>query len=447
MIPILLLALVHSPADKSLDQAIASRDTTRTVTQIQALVQKYGFQAFSTVADAIADVESVAEGQWYVVDRHRIFIASVKAFSGITDSQLGSEISKVLKQNRRWPARIFALEVSLQSASIDSVQLALSAIDDKSPQAASVAARILGWSQSVLAIEPLISAMTRWEQASTRDRVVHGGRKELDKRAGDRAWLACRDALERLTGISLHAADQYKNWVAAHRDEIDPSKVDLTKPREKVTGTGLFGLDITGKNIVFVIDISGSMLATDPPSDEEMERIQRSTGIGDSIEEKIHQLMEGRRRIKRARNELRRAIESLGEDKNFSLISFSSAVQPWSDVLVPATKENRKSAVQFIDGFRAHGITVTDEALLEALSDATVDTIYLITDGAPTHIGSQGDQMPPDAADLMKRILEDTRAINHLRGIRIFTLGFIGAEEDFLDTLAKDNHGRYVRIR
>ena len=55
--------------------------------------------------------------------------------------------------------------------------------------------------------------------------------------------------------------------------------------------------------------------------------------------------------------------------------------------------------------------------------------------------------MPVDAASLMKRILEDTRAINHLRGVRIFTLGFIGAEEEFLETLAKDNHGRYVRIR
>jgi len=47
----------------------------------------------------------------------------------------------------------------------------------------------------------------------------------------------------------------------------------------------------------------------------------------------------------------------------------------------------------------------------------------------------------------MKRIIEDTRARNHLRGVRIFTLGFIGAEEEFLDKLATDNHGRYVRIR
>ena len=166
-----------------------------------------------------------------------------------------------------------------------------------------------------------------------------------------------------------------------------------------------------------------------------------------SVEEKINQLMDGRRRIKRARRELTNAIESLGDDKNFSIISYSSNVQRWSDVLLPATRENRRSAVGFIGAIQAQGITITDVALAQALSDPTVDTVYLITDGAPTHIGSQGNQMPPDAPQLMKQILENTRARNHLRGVRIFTLGFIGAEENFLDKLATQNHGRYVRIR
>ena len=47
----------------------------------------------------------------------------------------------------------------------------------------------------------------------------------------------------------------------------------------------------------------------------------------------------------------------------------------------------------------------------------------------------------------MRRILAETRAVNHLRGIRIFTLGFVDAEEEFLKKLAEENNGRYVRIR
>ncbi|MGE4619832.1 MAG: VWA domain-containing protein, partial [Planctomycetota bacterium] len=363
------------------------------------------------------------------------------------NNSMTSEIKKIIQKHKQWPARVLALEVSLQSADVDSFQLALIGIKDKSPQVVSVASRILGHSQNVLALEPLISAMLRWEESTTTEKAVRGGREELKIKSGDRAWLSCRDALERLTGISLHQAMAYKNWIAAHRDEIDPSKVDLSKPAKKVTGTGLFGLDITGRNIVFVVDISGSMMATDPPSAEELDRISRTTGVDGSVNEKIQQLMENRRRIKRARSELRRAVESLGDSKNFTLISYSSTVEAWKDVLVPATGDHRKSAVQFVESLKAQGITVTDEALSVALSDPTVDTIYLITDGAPTHIGSQGDQMPPDSRELMKSILQETKARNHLRGVRIFTLGFIGAEEQFLNQLATDNHGRYVRIR
>lgn len=436
-----------STADSALDQAIKQRDTGKTIMRIRELVKEHNARAASVVADAVATVESVPEGDWYVTDRHRIFVASIKALASISDPDLGKEIERLVRKHKQWPARVFALQLSLQSASIDSIKLSLVALHDSSPQVVAVAARVLGMSQEITSLEPLIAAMSRWEKQSTRDRVGRGGRQELQKRPGDRAWLACRDSLERLTGMSLHTASAYKNWIAAHREEIDPTKVDLSRTKEHVTGTGLFGLDITGRNIVFLLDVSGSMLATDPPSEEEMERLRRSTGAEGSIQEKINQLMDGRRRIKRARRELTKAIESLGDDKNFSIISYSSNVQPWSDILLPATRENRKSAVSFVGAIQAQGITITDVALAQALSDPTVDTVYLITDGAPTHIGSQGNQMPPDAPLLMKQILEEMQARNHLRGVRIFTLGFIGAEESFLEKLATQNHGRYVRIR
>ena len=116
-------------------------------------------------------------------------------------------------------------------------------------------------------------------------------------------------------------------------------------------------------------------------------------------------------------------------------------------MLKEANRKHRSDAVKFIESLNATGITVTDEALHMALGDPTVDTIYLITDGAPTHMGTRGNNLPPDAPELMRRILAETKAVNHLRGIRIFTLGFVDAEEEFLQKLAADNNGRYVRIR
>lgn len=448
LIPILFIILLFPiPADHALDKAIGGHNTQAVIARCQQLVSDQQIRSLTTIADAIGAVEATPDEKWHPVDRYRVFTAALRALASLPGKKLAVEIPKALRKGKAWPSRVFLLELSLQSESVDSVQLALKSIDDKAPQVARVAARILGRSQDILALEPLISAMLRWEGSRTQEKAARGGREELSKRARDRAWLACRDALHRLTGLSLHGAIPYKNWISAHRDEIDPSQVDLDKIVKKSTGVGLFGLELTGKNIAFILDISGSMLATDPPTEEAIEAARRSTGVGDTVDQKLTELMEGRRRIIRARSQLCQAIEGLGDERRFTVIPFSSNVNPWSDVLLESSRKNRKSAIQFVQSLKASGITVTDEALAMALSDATLDTIYLITDGAPTHMGSQGNQLPVDAKALMKRILEETRALNHLRGIRIFTLGFIDAEEQFLKKLAEENSGKYVRIR
>ena len=80
-------------------------------------------------------------------------------------------------------------------------------------------------------------------------------------------------------------------------------------------------------------------------------------------------------------------------------------------------------------------------------ADLTVDTIYLITDGAPTHLGSAGPGRPPDADELIGEIHKRVRYLNFLRGVRIFCLGFPEADEEFLKKLSKENSGTYVAIR
>jgi von Willebrand factor type A domain len=189
------------------------------------------------------------------------------------------------------------------------------------------------------------------------------------------------------------------------------------------------------------------MVATDPLTPEQIERLRRSTGVAGKESELEQELLEERRRILRAKKELRRVVEGLGEDRSFNLIVYSTEVAKWQEMMVAADEKKRKSAVEFIEALEADGITVTDLALQEALADPKIDTIYLITDGAPTHVGLTGPGLPPDSKGLMERILAETKAMNHLRGVRIFTLGFEGAEEGFLEQLSGENGGRYVRIR
>ena len=115
--------------------------------------------------------------------------------------------------------------------------------------------------------------------------------------------------------------------------------------------------------------------------------------------------------------------------------------------MVAASDANKKDAAHYVEGLKADGITVTDLALEEAFSDPTVDTIYLVTDGAPTHVGnSVPGQLPDDSPHLIREIHERVGELNFLRGVRIFTLGFKEANEEFLQKLAGENAGTYVAI-
>ena len=125
----------------------------------------------------------------------------------------------------------------------------------------------------------------------------------------------------------------------------------------------------------------------------------------------------------------------------------TSAVSPWKKVLQSATEKSKKDAVKFIEELKAEGVTHTDDALDAAFTDFAVDTIYLITDGAPTHVGSRSDQLPPDATRIIAYIHRRVSEVNYFRGVRIFTLGFPEAEESFLKKLAAENAGDYTPIR
>jgi hypothetical protein len=151
-------------------------------------------------------------------------------------------------------------------------------------------------------------------------------------------------------------------------------------------------------------------------------------------------------RLYRAKQELASVVGSLTSGVTFNLITFGSEVDAWQESLVPASDANKKEAVSYVHGLKADGVTVTDLALEAAFSSLELDTIYLITDGAPTHMGGAGPDLPEDTPWLILEIHRRVRELNFLRGVRIFTLGFEGAEEEFLQKLAADNSGTYARI-
>ncbi|MEM7263112.1 MAG: VWA domain-containing protein [Planctomycetota bacterium] len=434
--------------DRELDSAVADRDANAVVRRMKTLAKEDPKVGAKEIPIAYAAIEELPPAAIADGDRYRVFAGAMAALLRIQDNRSITAMEKVFKSSKKWAARFLVLRTSWQHGKMDAVDLAMKGLKDKAPQVVAMSARILGNSKKVEAIDPCLAAMQKWEKREHREK-VHVGRDQVNAELGGRAWIACRDALNRLTGKSFHAAADYKNYVSAHRGKIDPTKVEIEEKtkRENATGVGLFGLDLSGRNIVFILDISGSMESTDPFTPEQMAELNRPgrtwAGDKDPLEEKF---LKERKRILRAKRELKAVIRSLPEDKNFNIVIYSNDVTPWKRFLVDATPKNKEAAEKFVDEIKAHGVTFTDDALRAGLEDPSVDTIYLITDGAPTHIGSRGKDLPPDARELMQWIHDYTRATNYLRGVRIFTLGFEGAEEDFLKELAKHNYGSYVRI-
>uniref|UniRef100_A0A665UV28 Inter-alpha-trypsin inhibitor heavy chain H3 n=1 Tax=Echeneis naucrates TaxID=173247 RepID=A0A665UV28_ECHNA len=118
------------------------------------------------------------------------------------------------------------------------------------------------------------------------------------------------------------------------------------------------------KNVVFVIDRSGSMAG---------------------------------KKIKQTRDAMVAILRDLHEEDHFAIILFDSDITLWKDVLTKATKENVADAISYIRTLKEKGATDINSAVLRAVSmlvreredkkipKTSVDMIILLTDGMPNH--------------------------------------------------------------
>ncbi|XP_011813628.1 PREDICTED: inter-alpha-trypsin inhibitor heavy chain H4 isoform X1 [Colobus angolensis palliatus] len=174
------------------------------------------------------------------------------------------------------------------------------------------------------------------------------------------------------------------------------------------------GLTTMPKNVVFVIDKSGSMSG---------------------------------RKIQQTREALIKILDDLSPRDQFNLIVFSTEATQWRPSLVPASAENVNKARSFAAGIQALGGTNINDAMLmavqlldssnqeERLPDGSVSLIILLTDGDPT----VGETNP---RSIQKNVREAVSGRYSL-----FCLGFgFDVSYAFLEKLALDNGGLARRI-
>ncbi|KAI4826533.1 hypothetical protein KUCAC02_029979 [Chaenocephalus aceratus] len=168
------------------------------------------------------------------------------------------------------------------------------------------------------------------------------------------------------------------------------------------------------KNVVFVIDRSGSMSGT-----------------------KMAQTLEAMLAI----------LKDLHEDDHFAVIQFDHTIACWKESLTKATKENVDEAMKYVSTIEDMGSTNINDAVLrgvnmlvkdrqeEKLPERSIDMIILLTDGMPNSGESNIEQIQTNVHSAMGG------------NMSLFCLGFGNdVEYSFLDVMSKQNKGMARRI-
>uniref|UniRef100_A0A8D0D3Y5 Inter-alpha-trypsin inhibitor heavy chain H3 n=1 Tax=Sander lucioperca TaxID=283035 RepID=A0A8D0D3Y5_SANLU len=168
------------------------------------------------------------------------------------------------------------------------------------------------------------------------------------------------------------------------------------------------------KNVVFVIDRSGSMSG---------------------------------RKIEQTREALLAILKDLSEEDHFALILFDDSTDSWRTSLSKATKENVAAGMDFVRMIQQRGSTNINNAVLEGvnmlvkdrqekkLPERSTDMIILLTDGMP----NSGEYHLPKIQENIRSAIGEKMSL--------FCLGF-GNDVDysFLDVMSKQNKGVARRI-
>jgi len=246
-------------------------------------------------------------------------------------------------------------------------------------------------------------------------------------------YYRVRQALVDQTGEDFYTHEKWSEWWGAeepgwdYEQKGEETEADRTRTRERGGGEAeeeiptFFGSEIESNRVVFIIDTSGSMKMTDRPGDHDLDEDAFRAADPDSPE--IRPLA----RIERAKAETIKAISALQPTQRFNVIAYSGGNRKWRERMVDADAANKEEATAFVEGLRADGGTYTDDAIKAAFEDPDVDTIYLLSDGAPyKKVGNPGEEQRRFAQELIDEILEFVRVENRFRGVVINTYGMDG---------------------
>ncbi|MEK7467244.1 MAG: hypothetical protein AAB074_07520 [Planctomycetota bacterium] len=274
-------------------------------------------------------------------------------------------------------------------------------------------------------------------------------------------------ALKRMIGMDFgYNALSWEEWWKTNGDKWDGKPIGggaTAGKTEKSPGGApggtttepptFFGLKITSKKIVFVLDVSGSMLdPSAPPEGADKPPPVVSGGGNGPAPAPWEPGLKGAK-IDVLKYEFEKTMNKLEVKTTFNIIVFSDNPLQWKDKMQTATPPIKAEAIDFVKKQAAAGSTNTGDSLEKAfelagngLHDksyaALVDTIYLMSDGMPC----AGKWPTPD--EVIKKVREWnvlSKVIINTVGMGDKALGPGNFNGQFLQSLSQMTGGIFVK--
>ncbi len=355
------------------------------------------------------------------------------ALMRIGDPKIAESV-KPLLDDASAKVRIAAMDAVGASGKAGEKVLSLVAknLDHSDWQVRSAATDSLAGIGSPLAVDPLIARMT-----------VEAGRVRRDT----------YDALKRITRDDLGLNPE--NWAKWWRKQKEraggvpgaPEPEKEASDEDKRYGVWkppVYGIPCFSDRVGYVLDMSNSMFNLFEPDPEAVKRLQRK--------------YKGATKFDISREEIVQSIQRLDDRARFQVMVFSNRPRTMGNELVPAVPENEKKAEGFLRSCRSSpGAGGGGNSQLTSFYDAfrevfglpkgsippanlqeTPDTMFFLTDGAPT-IGEI-----IDADDLLAWF----DGLNRYARIRVHVISYgnLGIDLTFLSGLATHNGGEFINI-
>lgn len=448
MLVVFVGAALFSPRNELATAAagaeVHGRDWSSLEARLKSAMLRKQFDLAKSLVSELADtgelmgyqliIKYAMRGQSYDLDRH-----AGALLAQVVEPRIRKEVYSTLRDDRNLSTRIILVAVVARwaddPAALDALSVVLTSVRTRKELKFAVLYWIRKIGRPEKFVEPLIAELER------RERKPH-----------DRVYADLRRTLKTLTGRDFDVAIDWKNyWKARQQGLPAPPKPSGEGRTVLANKASFFSVAVDSDRVLFVIDVSSSMEVPDTIVEEPPEPDEESSPRGKTVVKSPDSSKEGpraprtvtRRRITRVKEELIHTIQTLPPHVRFGVMSFSHEIAYLDkNILAFATNANKARAIQWVRALRPNGATRTDLALQEALLIPEVDTLYVLTDGAPKDVNNQ--KIPPE------QVYSVVKTLNRFRKCRINTIGFSQAGHSmrlFVQHLAQTNDGKCVLLK